>query len=45
MMAKQLSESQREAAGYPWRLLLAEDVLQTQPAVAGTLPWAALGDK
>lgn len=29
----------------PGEFLLAEDVLQTQPAVAGTLPWAALGDK
>lgn len=29
----------------PGELLLSENELQTQPAVAGTLPWAALGDK
>lgn len=44
-MAKQLRESQRELQVTPGEPLLAEGELQTQPAVPGTLPWAALDDK
>lgn len=43
-MAKQVRAKGRLQAT-PGELLLNEEVLQTQPAVAGTLPWVALGDK